>query len=276
MIRRLCALVVLALLPLALLAEQLKVTDAEGQSTLYSFSQLDEKVGLIHREIPDDYLFKREKTYVGYDLKRLFEVLELPKDQQYLLVCTDGYEIEFDGRHLKDDRFTGFLARADVEAGDATWLPYKVGASPTALSPFYLAWASDDPEVQKFARATLPWPYALNEIRAHDPEALHAEAKPAGEVDSMTQAGYELFTDYCMKCHKINEAGGSLGPELTRSPSVVFTTDEELADVIVNITRYYPGSKMPTYAEMFSDEQTRAMVQYLRHISAEAMEAVKE
>lgn len=272
MMSRLYLFSALLLLALPLLGEQLIVTDPDGQSTFYSFDQLDEKVGLIEREIPDDYLFKRQKSYVGYDLNRLFDVLGLSKDQQYLLVCTDGYEIEFDARHLEDARFSGFLARGDVEAGDDTWLPYKVGVNPTALSPFYLAWSSDEPEVQQFARANLPWPYALNEIRAHDPEVLHAAAKPMGEVDAVTRKGYELFTDLCMKCHKINEAGGSLGPELTTSPSVVFTTDEELADVIANITRYYPNSKMPTYAETLTEEETDAMVRYLRHINAEAME----
>ncbi len=251
---------------------ELRVTDAVGESRHYSFAELDALIGTTERQIPDDYLFKTEKTYLGYDLNKLFDVLSLPRDQHYLLVCTDGYEIEFDARHLNDERFKPLLARADVDAGDAVWLPYKVGVNPAALSPFYLAWAADSDEAQTEARATLPWPYALNEIRFHDPEGLHAAAHPGKNAPSDVLHGFELFTAHCMKCHKINESGGSLGPELTTSPAVTFTTDEQLADVIANIKTYYPSSKMPTYVKSLTPEEMDATVTYLRHVNREALQ----
>lgn len=248
----------------------LRVTRGGGESTLYSFDELDRSVGLIEREIADDYLYKQAKRYRGYDLARLFDVMQLPRDQQYLLVCTDGYEIEFDGKWLNDPRFQGLLAREDVEAHDAPWLPYRVGANPSALSPFYLAWSAPDAAAQAEARRTLPWPYALNEIRVHDPDALHTAARPTPDADTPVQEGFELFTTHCMKCHKINASGGSLGPELTTSPAIAFTDDAELADVISNITRYYPNSKMPTYVDVLNLRETQATVAYLRHINARA------
>lgn len=248
-------------------AAELTVTDETGQTKHYSFAELDALVGSTQRQIPDDYLFKREKTYLGYDLNTLFEVLSLPKDQHYLLVCTDGYEIEFDARHLNDNRFNPLLARADVEAGDAIWLPYREGVNPAALSPFYLTWAADTEAAQAEARANLPWPYALNEIRFHDPEGLHAAAHPGSDADSTVMHGFEMFTALCMKCHKINNSGGSLGPELTTSPAVTFTTDEQLADVIANIKKYYPSSKMPTYVQAMTPEEMAATLAYLRHVN---------
>jgi len=259
-------------------AEQLRVTNVAGETQLYSFDELDEIVGLVEREIPDDFLFRRPKHYLGYDLNRLFDVLNLSKEHQYLLVCTDGYEIEFDARRMKDGKFLGFLARADLEAvsgagadasGDA-WIPYNEGVNPESLSPFYLAWSAEGKEAQKEARKSLPWPYALNEIRVHDPEALHAEARPVGDSDALVQEGFDHFKTNCMKCHKINSAGGSLGPELTSSPSVVFTSDDELADVIGNIRRYYPNTKMPTYNGQLSSHDMTAIVRYLRHINEQA------
>lgn len=259
------------LLPAVTFAD-LRITDAEGNSRLYTFSELDRLVGLIEREIPDDYLFKSAKRYRGYDLHQLFGALGLSQDQQYLLVCTDGYEIEFDARMLDDNRFKGLLARSDVDAADNIWLPYKVGVNPTSLSPFYLAWAAVGAEAQEVARQTLPWPYALNEIRVHDPDELHAAAQPTGIVPEDVMHGFEVFTLHCMKCHKINTAGGSLGPELTTSPAVTFTTDDELADVIVNITHYYPSSKMPTYLNVLTEEEIEATVSYLRYINKEASE----
>ncbi|MEM9622412.1 MAG: c-type cytochrome [Pseudomonadota bacterium] len=250
-------------------AADLRITDGSGQTVVYSFAELDRLIGAVEREIPDDYLYKQSKRYVGYDLRRLFEVLELPTDRNYLLVCTDGYEIPFDAAWLEDERFAGLLARGDVEADAAQgpWLPYRVGSEPTALSPFYLAWAADAPDAQQAARDLLPWPYALHEIRYHDADELHAAAAPRRQALPAVHSGFEVFTTHCMKCHKINQAGGSLGPELTSSPAVTFTTDAELADVIVHIDRYYPNSKMPVYAGVLSSGQVADTVAYLRHIN---------
>lgn len=259
----------LALLSAAVTAD-LRVTDAAGNSTIYSFSDLDRMVGLIEREIPDDYLFKTVKRYRGYDLNELFTTLGLLTDRQYLLVCADGYEIEFDARKLGDERFKGLLARADVDAADSVWLPYKVGVEPASLEPFYLAWSADSKEAQSVARETLPWPYGLNEIRVHNPDKLHAAAEPGTSAPGDVIHGFEVFTRHCMKCHKINTAGGSLGPELTTSPAVAFTTDEELADVIVNIDRYYTSSKMPTYTDVLTAREIDATVAYLRYINQQA------
>lgn len=149
----------------------------DGKTTAYTFDELDQIVGRSELEIPTDYLFKDgPKRYHGYELATLFGQLRLPLDRDYILVCADGYAIDFDARRLRDSTLRAHLAVADVDAGNEVWLPYYVGSKQTPIAPFYLTWrirSDAPPDAAKPDLLKLPWPYALKEIRE---KALDATA----------------------------------------------------------------------------------------------------
>ncbi len=252
--------------------ERLSVT-RDGATRSYTFDELDQLVGRSELEIPNDYIFKgKTKRYLGYDLATLFERLRLPKDREYLLVCTDGYAIDFDARVLANPAVQAHLAAADADAGDDVWLPYFVGSKETPIAPFYLTWRvrADAP-----ANATLPdmmklpWPYALTEIREKTSDATAAAAPTHGATATVT-AGFDAYQTHCIKCHRVSGVGGTLGPELTTSPAVQYLSDSELLSVIERIDRYYTDSKMPLFEGALPDQETLNIVAYLRHINERA------
>ncbi len=252
--------------------ERLSVTTA-GKTSTYTFSQLDELVGRSELEIPSDYLFEDgPKRYLGYDLATLFDKLSLPLDRDYLLVCADGYAIDFDARLLRNPALQAHLAVADVDAGEDVWLPFYVGREETPIAPFYLTWRQRGaspagaiaPDLKK-----LPWPYALTEIREKPSDAVAAAAPDLGVTAPVT-AGFSAYQAHCIKCHRVAGVGGTLGPELTTSPAVQYLSDSELLSVIERIDRYYADSKMPRFENALPDQETLNIVAYLRHINARA------
>ena len=271
-VRTFCVAALICCSGAAVALERLSIT-RDGETHHYTFDELDQLVGRSELEIPEDYIFKgKTKRYLGYDLATLFERLQLPNDREYLLVCTDGYAIDFDARVLANPAVQAHLATADVDAGDDVWLPYFVGSKETPIAPFYLTWRVREQapaEVTPPDMMKLPWPYALTEIREKRSNATAAAAPTHGAAATVT-AGFDAYQTHCIKCHQVSGVGGTLGPELTTSPAVQYLSDSELLSVIGRIDRYYTDSKMPRFEGALPDQETRNIVAYLRHINERA------
>ena len=72
--------------------------------------------------------------------------------------------------------------------------------------------------------------------------------------------GEAIFIERCRDCHKVNEIGGVVGPDLS---NVGAKRDSQyLAQVIRQPSKIYPGTAMPPY-DILPPEQIKLLVDYL-------------
>lgn len=72
--------------------------------------------------------------------------------------------------------------------------------------------------------------------------------------------GEALFNERCRECHKVNEKGGVLGPDLSKIGSK--RSPAYLEQVIREPSKLFPGSAMPPYDNL-SVQQVNSLVDYL-------------
>jgi mono/diheme cytochrome c family protein len=245
----------------------IRITGSDGVARHIPVSELDTKLGLNTQVVPLDFMYRAPKRLVGYPLKDLLDAYELPLAGDYLMVCEDGYEVPLSGQLLSDGSASAFLARGDADApAGSVWSPLFLGQRPIELSPFYLAW-SPAPSGTASAEALLerPWPYALVEIRLMTPADSRRPPEPKAEAAATLKQGFAVFERECVKCRRFHDAGGRLGPELTRNYKVYAFNTGQLTDMVANIDRFYVDSKMPRYAGRLSNAELRSVAGYLKH-----------
>ena len=105
-----------------------------------------------------------------------------------------------------------------------------------------------------------------------------AQAKAAAEPSSdLARSGRELFlTQTCINCHTVRgtSAQGTVGPDLTHFASratigggVVDNTPESLDAWLRNPDAIKPGVLMPGYDQSLSDDQLKALLEYLEGLN---------
>lgn len=255
-----------AALALAAHGSDLTLVNPAGERIELSIAQLDAAVGAETRLIRTDFMYEADKTFIGYDLAAVMRRFGLPLDADYLFVCEDGYEASVPARLLRDAELTGFLARGDIHAPpDAAWAPLPSSLGASELSPLYLAWRSDGLSAAELR--ALPWPYGLREIRPVDTAGRLTGLAPDAAASAAVRRGHALYRRECVKCHRLAGVGGELGPDLSYGATVKLLGHDALVEVVSNIGRYYPNSKMPNYAESLAPEDLDAVVRYLRHMT---------
>lgn len=217
----------------------------------------------------DDIEYGESHTYQGILLRDLLQQAGFAEGAQLLLVCTDGYSIPFDSSVLSDPQWQGLLALRDMAApADKHFIDFQHGAELVNFAPFYLVWS----QTQQAAAATtsnvqsvreLPWPYQLTEIRLLQPGDYQA-AMPAATATPLVRAGFDLYFKHCIKCHSVNDAGGTLGPPLDAAHGLsALITKGDLAERIAKISDFYPRSKMPDFANTLTAGEVEMLAAYL-------------
>ena len=85
-------------------------------------------------------------------------------------------------------------------------------------------------------------------------------SKGGGGPQGAPLTGAAIFNQSCRDCHRINEEGGIVGPDLTK---VGARRDREFLDqVLRDPSKKYPGATMPPYASL-PPEQFKLLLDYL-------------
>ncbi|MFV8816282.1 c-type cytochrome [Haliea sp. E17] len=260
----------LLLLSLAYADERrLAVLDSSGRERFFPVETLLAEFG--SREVTVfDPQFGVPRSYRGVPLRPLLAALGLA-DEDLVLECTDGYSIALPKVLLADPALEPVLALADSEPSPGLhWQLYPHGREMVNFDPFYLVWAVRDVDPHSAAAgervAELPWPYQLTRLVPADRYYLPS---PPPATAQAVRAGYASYVSHCVKCHRLQGVGGAVGPELDRSGGMLQVLDDsQLQQLILQVTDYFPRTKMPVYAGKLGEGELRDLVNYLRWMTA--------
>lgn len=208
----------------------------------------------------NDPVYKQKRRYQGFWLNDVLKDLDRggrPESDLYLRFrCKDGYfPIMPLTRAL---RAKALLAIRDANAPRGKdWQPLP-GSGPSAtLGPSYLVWVSPPGDPEEY-----PWPFQMLAI-----ELVTSSDALAGLVPEQSKPGQELFIKHCLKCHAINGAGGTFGPELNSPCSVTeYWNPRLLSRFIANAGSIRAGTKMPNF-DSLPEKDIQAMVEYLQFMA---------
>lgn len=234
----------------------------------YQFDVADIKKLGVKSITVNDPVYQQRKTYLAVPLYRILQPIKVSNDSWPLIdsvvfISSDGYQVDTTLERLENSAFEPHLALSSDSDGESRWQPYLQGEQWISFDPFYLVWVKRDFKASEDV-ADLPWPYQLTEIRLSTINRL-SYIEPHGTDSEDIKRGYALFMNRCLRCHQISGIGGKLGPDLLRDQGMVIALrTETLVDMIRNIKKYYPESKMPVYLEDLSSEDAEAVLNYLR------------
>jgi len=76
-------------------------------------------------------------------------------------------------------------------------------------------------------------------------------------------AGEKVFKQKCAMCHKVNDKGGAIGPDLTKISGKL--TETQLREKLINPKKSNPGTSMPTFATLPKNDMN-ALLTFLKSL----------
>jgi cytochrome c2 len=220
----------------------LQVKTASGKSSTWSVEKLNAQLGTSVLEAQDRYDGHKKKRFVGYKLKDLVSLLEIPKDwpaedTEISFQCADGYQPTLPLSWLSE----GEALLAHGIEGKSEWDPITQGKAQLSPGPFYLVWNKSEER--------LPSPYQVVAITAVSFREKFAAIFPKDYNGRGTAArGLQVFKEHCLRCHSINLVGGDLGPELNIPQNITEYRDmNQLMKFIRDPSSFRARSKMPSF-----------------------------
>ncbi len=210
--------------------------------------------------IAKDPVYKTRKKYLAYPLDEFLGLLKPPKQigpEELLVIFTaeDGYQSFMSYSDAISE--SGYIAFKDVAASAKNhWQPFKFGAKMTTPEPYYLVWPN--PELDKWL---FPWPFKLTRISFEPAVDFFAAALPKTDQKPVQQ-GFELFTQYCIRCHSVNNVGGKIGPEILVSDP----RNKYLVEFILDAPSFIKDTKMPSFKDRLETKNALAILAYLKYI----------
>ncbi|MEO1448507.1 MAG: cytochrome c [Bacteroidota bacterium] len=212
-------------------------------------------------EIRYDHFRKGTTQYEAYPffpvLEYLIDSLQLDTSSAELIfVCKDGYRAT---NRIADlvQAGGGHLAFRDLSAPPETkWHP----AQATDFPPYYLVW-----EDLPYEDHSLVWPYGIVSFEINQQDPYHLLAPET--ADSNILAGFEHYKHACIKCHALNQIGGTLGPDFNQPRNITtYWTRENIASFAQNPQSFRVNSKM--YAiKSLSASDLHQVVDYLEFLA---------
>ncbi len=135
--------------------------------------------------------------------------------------------------------------------------------------PAYLVWDT--------AQATtnndddwLAWPWQLTRIALLQFSSLYPRSLPDRDSAAAIRNGFMVHQQHCVRCHRINSEGGTVGPELNIPVSVTEKySREKLSQLLRDPRSVMPNSNMPALPMRNEQDKTRLndLLDYLHYIA---------
>lgn len=162
----------------------------------------------------------------------------------FLFTCEDGYQPTLPVQRVLDHQAWLAFDRADEEGFSIHKL--ESGSQRRIdLSPFYLIWENLD-DKQMRDEGDYGWPYQLVGVDLIEARERFPNTAPPKGASAAAVLGYAAFRVHCGRCHRINGAGGTIGPELNYPVSPVeYWKGEWLRKWIDDPSKIRPEARMP-------------------------------
>ncbi len=194
----------------------------------------------------NDPVYKGQKTFKGFLLKDVFALLgPLPESADEIsFVAKDGYAPSVsvtDG--LTAESYVTFADNVKKTGFEII----NQGGKNLDLGPYYLVW-KDESKIPDY----YPRPYQLVRIEIIDFKTLYRGLYPEVlKQKENEKKGFLVFKNHCVKCHSINGAGGSVGPELNFPKNVTeYWNVAELRNYIRNPAEFRLRATMPSFEKL--------------------------
>ena len=236
----------------------LKFRDAAGEKVA-SIAGLVSEFGVEEIPSQDEY-YQEMKRYRAFPLAPLIKKYfvrspEELRSSSFLLEASDGYTVRIQGDLLLHP--AAYLAVADVDRDE--WQPIgERGANP---GPLYMVWKGTKfADKEKYPR---PWALARIELLTGADRYVHTRPAAGFGKNAVAKKGYEIFDASCIRCHSINQEGGTLGPDLNVPQNILAYRPENQVRAYIKNPGTFRYSAMPPHPQ-FSEEDLDAIVAYLR------------
>ena len=218
--------------------ENLSVVYPNKKQT-FSLKELKAKLP-VFEVTTNDPVYKSTKTFKGFLLKDILNLIgPLPTVvDEISFVAKDGYSPSISvSEGLSSISYVTFAEKNRKN----NWQLIKQGKKMLNPGPFYLVWKDEEKVPEYFPR-----PYQLIRIELIEFKTLYRSIYPEGLAQKENEKkGFVIFKNNCVKCHSLNGAGGTLGPELNYPK---------------NVTEYWNLSEMRTYLKNPSAFRLRAVM----------------
>ncbi|MBI2362473.1 MAG: cytochrome c [Elusimicrobia bacterium] len=227
-------------------------------------AELSARVATSRVVIPNPFLDGRSKPYEAFPAAALLDALygrdwrEAPGGEVAFLAA-DGYAARVTTAQLLEGG--AWLAFRDLERAPA-WEP--VGDKKADPGPFFLIWEGGRTPERGYA-----WPWQVVALETTRFEDAYPHLAPAGAKPASAEArGYALFRARCVKCHGLDQEGGSVGPDLNSPRSVTEYRPKDQLKAFIRKASSFRYTQMPDQDNL-SDQDLEDLWRYLKLKSAQ-------
>lgn len=191
------------------------------------------------------------------------------EEDEILFTCRDGYQPSVPvARFLAHDAYLAFARPGasdfgidKLESGRRQRIP---------LAPYYVVWDNLGDETLR-REHDYGWPYQVVGLELIDAAERFPAMAPPADASAAVREGFGSFRIHCSRCHALNGAGGTIGPELNARPDPVGGRDPGwLRRWIDDPAAFNATARMPALNPALPDraETIDRIVAYLQAMAA--------
>lgn len=237
-----------------------KIDGNEKEIDLYTLLNGKDSLRPVLVDIDYDPYFQTSKQYKGYLINDVID-LAIKKygidttNKLLFFECKDGYAPFMDISKVLSTR-NGYIVFKDMgEKNAKNWNDSLIGK----FSPYYLVWKNTSKDDVNYV-----WPFGLSKLTLSEINEVYNAILPSGNPSIMK--GFNLFTNTCIRCHSINQIGGTMGPELNGPKNITeYWKEEDIINFAKDPKSYRYNSRMPPITKL-SDADFKDIISYLKHM----------
>lgn len=242
------------------LSQITKIVQTQSDINIQLASSLrSQKLKPLTVHVKYDHFFKTAKVYNGYLINTLLDSVIRVNNfdtTEGLLVfeCSDGYKPVMELSKIYGNT-KGYIVFKDLDnRSKENW----ADSIKDKFYPYYLVWDDVEKNDDSFM-----WPYGLVAIKLTSANLMFKDAYPSNRS---LRKGFNLFRTHCMKCHSINNVGGTMAPEFNIPKNITeYWNEEDIIQFAKNPKAYRNNTHMPGLP-MIENPDFKEIVSYLKYM----------